>query len=277
MKVLVIGANGFLGRNLVRKCLELAWDVDCVYNKEKKFLPKQCKAFQINGLENIKGFYDVIFILSAFVPYDKSAVSDIRLLDVNIKIPLRVVNKFKKSKIIFSSSALIYGTHDSVIFEDSAFNNPNAYALSKLSGEYILRFSYNYQIVRFSSIYGSGMNTNTIIPKLLKQAKEKGTITLFGNGSRLQNYLYIDDAVGYLISTISHKKSGVYLGVFDKSHSNLEVAKIISEFIPGCKIQHQGEDNAPSCIYNNSLTKKFLKFTPKYSLDDGIRNMLKNG
>lgn len=278
MKVLVIGANGFLARFLVKKCLELGWDTDCVYHKEKKFIPKQCKTFHIDDLEKIKDQYDVVFLLSAFIPENKSEILlDEKLLDVNIKLPLRVRIKFKKSKIVFSSSALIYGVHNSVIFEDSSFNHPDNYALSKLSAEFILKFNADYQIIRFSSIYGEGMTHKTFIPKLIEQAKKNKKLILFGKGSRLQNYIYVEDAVGYLISTVNQKTPGLYLGVFNKSYSNSEVARVIQKFVPGCKIQYSREDRSPSFVYNNLLTKKQLGFEPQYSLEEGIGRMLKNG
>lgn len=278
MKVLVIGANGFLARFLVRKCLELGWNVNCVFNKEKKFIPKNCKTFHIDDLEKITDYtdyYDVIFLLSAFIPEKETeVVPDKRLLDVNIQVPLRVVNSFKKSKIIFSSSTSVYGAHNSVIFENSSFNNPNNYALSKLSAEFILKFSANYQIVRFSSIYGEGMTLKTFIPKLLEQAKTNKKLMLFGTGARLQNYVYIEDAVGYLISAVSQKNSGIYLGVAERSYSNTEVARVVQNLVPGCKIQYSGEDDSPSFVYDNSYSQKILKFKPRFSLEEGIRSML---
>lgn len=278
MKVLVIGANGFLGRNLSRKCLELGWDTDCVYHKEKKFIPKQCKTFHIDDLEKIKDQYDTVFLLSAFIPENKSEIllSD-RLLDVNIKLPLRVRDKFKKSKIVFSSSALVYGVHESVIFENSSFNHPDDYALSKLSAEFILKFNADYQIIRFSSIYGENMTHKTFIPKLIEQAKKNKKLILYGKGSRLQNYIYVEDAVGYLISAVNQKESGIYLGVSSKSYSNTYVAKTIQKLIPGCKIQYTGEDKSSSFVYDNLYTKKILDFEPQYSLKEGIGRMLKNG
>lgn len=275
MKTLVIGANGFLGRNLVRKCLELGWDTDCVYHKGKKFIPKQCETFHIDDLEKIKDQYDTVFLLSAFIPENKSEILlDDRLLDVNIKLPLRVRIRFKKSKIVFSSSALVYGMHDSAIFENSSFNNPDDYALSKLSAEFILKFNADYQIIRFSSIYGENMTHKTFIPKLIEQAKKNKKLILFGKGSRLQNYIYVEDAVCYLISAVNQNKSGIYLGVFKKSYSNTEVAKVIQKYIPECKIQYSGEDDSPSFVYDNSYSRKILKFNPHFSLEEGIRSML---
>lgn len=275
MKTLVIGANGFLGRNLIEKCLRLGWDTDCIYNREKRYIPKQCSAFNIDDLEKIQGRYDAVFLLSAFIPKDKSEMlPDKKLLEVNIQIPIRVINKFKKSKIIFSSSASVYGVHDSIISENSSFNNPDNYSLSKLSAEFILKFSANYQIVRFSSIYGEGMTLETFIPKLLAQSKTNKKLIVFGTGTRLQNYIYIEDAVGYLISAVSQKNSGIYLGVAKRSYSNTEVARAVQNLVPGCKIKYSGEDDSPSFVYDNAYSQKILKFKPRFSLEEGIRSML---
>ncbi len=276
MKTLIIGANGFLGRNLVKKALQMGWMVDCVYHTDKSFIPNQCRSFHIDELPKLKDSYDIVFLLSAFIPYGSFNSSDERLLDVNIKIPLLILDKFKKSKIIYSSSTAVYGNHDSTIFEDSSFNNPNIYGLSKLAAESILKFHTDFQIIRFSSIYGKGMNSKTFIPKIMEEAKQNKKITLFGDGSRIQDYLYIDDAIHYLMAASKSKESGIYLGVFGKSYSNTDVAKIIQEFIKDCKINYEGEDKSPSFVYNNSLTRKLLNFTPQFDLEKGIRGSIKD-
>lgn len=276
MKALVIGANGFLGRNLVKKLLSLGWEVDCIYHKFKNFIPKRCKCIQIDNLESLKDNYEVVFLLAAYIPYGNFSKPDKRFIDVNVKIPQRVVNKFSISKIIFASTVSVYAINKSVIYENSKINKEDLYGLSKLKAESILRFQKNYQIIRFSSMYGKGMNKVTFIPKIIRAAKKNKKITIHGNGSRLQNYLYVDDAVDYLYVASKRHKSGIYLGVYDKSYSNNEVAKIVQKFIPGCKIDYVGDDNSPSFVYNNSLTKKMLKFSPKIPLEEGIRKIIKH-
>lgn len=276
MKTLVIGANGFLGRNLVQKALNKGWVVDGVYHTDKSFIPSQCDSFHIDELNKLKNSYDVVFLLSAFIPYGNFNVADQRLLDVNIKIPLTVLDKFKNSRIVYSSSTAVYGNHNSTIFEDSSFNNPNLYGLSKLAAESILKFHPDFQIIRFSSIYGEGMNSQTFLPKVVEEAKKNKKITLFGNGSRLQDYLYIDDAVSYLIAASKSKKPGIYLGVCGKSYSNTDVAKMIQKFIRNCEINYEGLDNSSSFVYNNSLTGKLLNFSPQFDLEKGFESIIKD-
>lgn len=276
MKVLVIGSNGFLGRNIVKKCLEKGWSVDCVYNKQKKYIPSDCKSFFIEELFERQRNYDLIFLFAAFIPHESHDLASGKLLEINIKLPLRIAERFQKSRIIFSSSVAVYGEHTSVISEKSSFNSPNLYGLSKLSAETLLKFHPNYQIIRFSSLYGKGMNPTTFIPHVIQEAKENKKITIFGDGSRLQDYLYIDDAIEYCMKAVDRKESGIYLSVYGKSYSNTAVAKIIHKLIPDCSIEYTGEDTNPSFVYNNALSRELLNFTPLFNLESGLREIIEN-
>lgn len=270
MKVLVIGANGFLGRNLVKRCLTTSWNVTCVYHNNYDYLPNGCKKYSYDELKTINTSFDVIFLLAASIPYKHFNHPSVELLQSNILLSLETVKKFSNSKLIFSSSASVYGNHDEVISEASGYNNPNFYGLTKLAGETIVRFHKNYQIIRFSSLYGTGMNPSTFLPTIINDAKFKKIITIHGRGMRYQDYLHVDDAVSYLLSAASCNISGIYLGVNGISHSNIEVAECIKEYIKDCLIQNVGNDDSPSFRYNNDITKNILKFTPKISLEKGI-------
>lgn len=270
MKVLVIGANGFLGMNLVKKCLSLSWNVTCVYHHSKNNIPEMCKSYSSDQMETINQVFDVVFLLAAAIPYKNLNHTSIELLSSNIQLSLETMRKFSNSKLIFSSSASVYGNHAEVISESTGYNNPSFYGLTKLAGETIVRFHQNYQIIRFSSLYGSGMNPHTILPIVINDAINKKCITLHGNGSRYQDYLHVDDAIGYLLSAASCNTSGIYLGVNGISHSNVEVAEFIRKYVRDCSIQYVGEDNSPSFRYNNDITKSILKFKPDISLKKGI-------
>ena len=276
MKVLVLGANGFLGRYLVKRCLREKWEVDCVYNKNRGNIPRECKLFNINELQKVSKSYDVVFLLAAHIPYQNFELPDKRFIETNIKAPLSLIEKFRKSKIVFSSSISVYGAHKSKISETSSFRNPTLYGLGKLSTEFILSFHPDYQIIRFSSLYGKGMSQNTFIPKILKQARKEKTIILWGKGFRRQDYLYVEDAVDYLLATVSRKESGIYLGVHGKSYTNTQVAKIVQKFSSQCKIKYTGKDNSPFFVYNNLVTRKLLNFTPKVSFYEGSKKLMKN-
>lgn len=274
MKTLILGANGFLGRNLVKKCLDMKWDVDCVYHLRKNFISRKVRLINIENLFKRRESYDLVFLLSAYIPYGNLNSIDKRLLDVNVLLPFKISERFKKSKIIYSSSVSVYGNHEDIITENTPSNRPNNYGLSKLAGEFIIKFHPKYQIIRFSSLYGSGMFQKTFIAQKIAEVKKARTITLFGDGSRFQDYLYINDAIDYLIAAAHCKECGVYLGVNGRSYSNTEVGEIIRSLFPDCKIKYINSDNNPSFTYNNLLTRKILKFSPKISLEEGIKRMI---
>lgn len=274
MKALVIGANGFLGRNLVKKCLSISWDVTCVYHQRKNYIPRTCERFSYNQIDKIKSAFDVIFLLGAYIPYQNFDCANTRLLDSNIELTLAVCKKFIDSNIVFSSTAAVYGGHEEVITESSSFNNPNLYAITKLAGEAILRFHPRYQIIRYTSLYGNGMTPSTILPTMIHDAKNKKLITVYGTGSRCQDYLHVDDAVGYLLSAAVNEKSGIYLGANGSSYSNAEVAEIVTSLVKDCSIRYLGEDRSPSFRYNNVVTTNMLQYKPHISLAEGIKRIV---
>ena len=163
------------------------------------------------------------------------------------------------------------------VSENSPLNNPNTYGMSKLVGEFIAKFHPHSSITRFSSLYGIGMNETTFLPKIIHSALHKKKITLWGDGSRKQDYLHVADAAELCILTgLTGKKGKVYLGANGQSYSNLEVAHIVQKCVPGCRIEYSGENYAHSSHYNNKWTMKELNFVPKISLDEGIKEMVVN-
>src|ERR1700722_13510142 len=269
MKVLIIGANGFLGTHLVRKCLSLNWKVECIYNENEDNIPASCKTYHISELQNLGHAYQAIFLLAARIPYGKLSGFTHELIDNNVLLPLQISRQFPLTPIIYSSSVSVYGATKGVISENSTFTRPNAYGLSKLSGEYILQTHPRFRIIRFSSLYGKGMQQNTFLPKIIKTAKYNNKITLFGNGNRKQDYLHVDEAVEYCLEAAMYKENSIFLGVYGKSYSNLAIAKIIKRNIPECSLTFEGEDKSQSYMYNNEWTKKTLQFEPVYPLEEG--------
>lgn len=274
MKALVVGANGFLGRNVVSACLSKGWRVACIYRDKKDHIPNECEAFSYDKVASMPTRYDVVFLLAAVIPYGSFDKPSDQLLESNIRLPLTIVSRFTKSKVIFSSSVAVYGRHKDVITETSDFHNPSLYGLTKIAAETMLRFCKNYQIIRFSSLYGAGMSSDTFLPKIIEHAKHDKQITLFGDGSRLQDYIHVSDATGYLMAAVQRDESGIYLGVYGSPYSNSQVATIVQQHVPGCTIRYTGEDNSPSFSYNNAMTRKQLHFQPTVPLEEGIGELI---
>jgi UDP-glucose 4-epimerase len=276
MKAVIIGANGFLGRSILSACLSRGWHVDAIYHRTRNFIPATCSALPITALDNCPNDYDVVFLVAATIPYGSFHLPSDVLVDTNVKLVLATVAKFHRAKIVFASSVSVYGTPMNLITERSPFNCPSNYGLSKLAGEFIVSQQSRYAIIRYSSLYGKGMNRSTFIPNIIRQARETGVITLYGDGRRQQDYLHVTDAAELALTAVLHESNGIYLGVRGESVSNLEVAQAVQSCFPGSRIVFTGIDASPSFFYDNSLTMEALNCCPLHSLTEGIKEFCTN-
>ncbi|RTZ00882.1 NAD(P)-dependent oxidoreductase [Flavobacterium sp. RSP49] len=263
----VVGANGFLGSSIVKKLIDENVEVLAVYNKRFDSIDKKAKLITSEDLLNSNTKPDYVFFV---VGNYTNSHQELLLINENL---YRYSLKFNNSKFIYISSTNIYGIHDSIITETSSFNNPGIYAQSKLSGEFIVSSMLNYALVRLTYIYGRGITNNSFIPQIIKSAKDLNQITLFGDGGRKQDYIYIDDAVELCLLSAKTKFNGIYLGATGKSISNREVAEEVAKFI-SCTVVFKGKDLGASFYFNTQKTQLEVNWTPKILITEGIKNML---
>lgn len=274
-KALVIGANGFLGRNVAKKCVNLGWITDAVVNSNSDKVPNGVsnivKTYELEKLKENE--YDYVINTAACIPYGQYNTPNDGFITSNINLPLSLHHLFPHSKIVFSSSISVYGNNTGVVNEQSDIISPTLYGLSKLTGELITRHHQQFAIVRFSSLYGAGMYMGSFIPRVVSDAITKGKITLLGTGERKQNYLHISDAADYCIHAAMNGQNEIYLGVSTRAYENREVAQIVAASIEGCEIVHNGADTSPSFLYNNDFTLNSLNFSPQVTLEEGIKEL----
>lgn len=274
MNVLIIGANGLLGRTIAAQCIVRGWRTDAAYHINTDHIPEQCARIPIPRLGRNTGNYDIVFLAAAHIPYGNFNTPGRELSTANVRLVLDTAENFPDAKIVFASSVAVYGTAGTdSITENHPFDNPTLYGLSKIAGECVIRQQSRYAIIRFSSLYGNGMTTHTFLPNIIRQARQHGTITLYGNGERYQDYLHIDDAATLALAAAEYDKNGIFLGVQGTSISNLEAARIVQSCYPATDISFIGTDSAPSCRYDNRITQEQLMFSPHYSTESGIREL----
>lgn len=269
IRALIVGANGFIGRHLCQACLDASWHMDGVIHRNRDYVPRGIDTFSVDELDRNPRAYDVIIVATGNF---RSPVNE--LLDANVVIPQKIIQRFPDSKIIFISSVAVYGTHTDTVTLQSDFRNPGPYGLSKIAGEFIVSTHKNASSIRLSNIYGYGMDTGLFIAKAIKEAQTSGTVTLFGDGSRIQDYLYVRDAVRFILAASVLPRSGVYLGASGVSVSNREVAKVICGIIPNTKVIYKGSDHAASLRLDPQESFAALGFTCEYSLEKGLRDMI---
>lgn len=254
--MLLTGASGCLGSALLAELLNqqaLVW----VTQNNSKIDRNDVEVIQLkNGWENNTPFFDYVFHLGAKVDVNGSD-SMLALEKANIEFTKQIVEKLKFKKIIFASTVSVYQVAEDKICESSKINPPSAYAQSKWVAEKLVENTPHYCILRFSSLFGQGMNMTTFLPKVVKQAIEEKSIQVYGDGSRIQNYIHVNQAVQYLLYGALKHENFIGLSVASKEYSNLEIAQIIATHT-FADINLTGEDFSPSFRYDNQNTLKEL-------------------
>lgn len=187
------------------------------------------------------------------------------------------------TKFIYAASSSCYGKNDRKTNEKSLISIEHPYALSKYIGEKIcMHWGEIYKIpvisIRIFNAYGPRSRTSNVygavIGVFLKQKLSKYPLTIIGNGKQKRDFLYISDLCdAFYKAAISKYKNEIFNLGFGRSRTVLTLANLISKkhiFIPW----RPGEPkNTEADI---TKIKKYLKWTPKVSLESGIKKVLKN-
>ena len=271
---LIIGSNSFLGQSVSKKLQVNGNRVLGVYNKNKDNLFSEIEHIQIDKIKTLDNNFDFVYLISSFVPNKASKNIAENLDSVNVRLVEAISKQFSKAKFIFCSSVSVYKESKDAITENSVTEPNNDYGKSKLKGEAIIKRHYKYAIVRISSMYGVNMKLTTFLPLIVIQALNNKEIVIFGDGSRLQNYIHVDDVSNYLIKAGKYKTNTTFLAAAEQSVSNKVVAGLIKEILPETKISFKRLDESKSYLYDNAETKYKLKIKEEKKLKTELKNTI---
>lgn len=272
MKILITGIKGFLGRNLIKSLYKhelfgLGTDEETISN---------IRVFNSNNLDKLEMDIDLVIICHAAVASGTITISNEKLFNVNVLLTEKIIDKFKSASLIYISTTSVYDMNADCVTESSNVNPQSNYSLSKLWAEKIISINKKSVILRISSMFGIGMKENTLIPNYVNKAVKNGLIEVWGKGSRLQNYIHVDDVVQYINLIIQNQENlygKILLGVSKKQYSNLEIAQIILKNTEG-KINFINEDNSKSFCYNNKYTTDLLNWEPQVDIEERLKKYI---
>lgn len=274
-RAMVIGGAGFLGRHLCRILADSGRDVLCVARRSPEGW--RGPVADPSELGRLGGDFSEIYLVAAVVPYGRMNEFSVEMNRTNVELPLRVVERFGGARLVYASSVSVYGQPlCQPVGEDHPYNNPSAYALTKLAGEIVVRAHVNHAILRLPSLYGPGMTAATFLPAIIRHARQTGRITLLGDGSRRQDYLHVRDAAAMLAAAGSSTTVGVFNAVSGVAVSNLEVARTVAKLAGSVEIVFSGEDATPSCTYAADKWRAAFTLRPTVALDDGLRELMED-
>ncbi len=230
-KILVTGAAGFIGSHLCERLLGEGLVVVGIDNFDDFYDPKikhrnisTClnnKNFRLieadirdrNAMEKAAEETEMIVHLAARAGVRPSIEQPMLYNDVNINgtmVLLEAANKHKVDKFIFASSSSVYGNNKKVPFsEDDNVDFPiSPYAATKKACELICHtYHHLYGIditsLRFFTVYGPRQRPDLAIHKFSRLIEQGKPIPVYGDGSMMRDFTYIDDVIEGTIAAMN--------------------------------------------------------------------------
>lgn len=267
-KVLVTGANGFIGFHLCNALNEMGYDVADL------------------GKADIRDFKEILKILKKHKPYGVfhlaavlPPVENNKFFDVNVKGTFNLLEACRLcnvKKFIYSSTMNVYGDVKYLpVDEKHPTNASNFYGLSKLLGEELIKlYNFDSVILRYSGVYGPGKEQGAVA-NFIKNAKLNKPLKILNNIS--WDIVYIKDVVQANIRAFEKadkiKFEIINIGAGKEINIKDLAEKIIQ--ITGSKSKIRTltfqKSSAPWHFYFNiNKAKKLLNFKPQ-SYDTSLK------
>jgi len=295
-KVIVLGADGFIGSRLVcflsKKNIEICALV--AKGTEHSFISKlnnvKCIEFELSSIVDVSKLldenYDTLFHL-AWAGVNPSLRNDYHTQTQNIIYGLNVM-EFAKSmnikRVIASGSASEYAYCEETITGKNVPAPSDMYSASKIATHYLCKTYANNNEIDFiwssiSSVYGPERDDNNLISYAIKSLLN-GEKPIFTKLEQKWDYIYIDDLIEALYYLGMHGKGGKNYPIGFGSYKSLEeyvniIRKIINPDLPiGIgELPYKGS-SIDNQILDISELKKDTGFSPKYSFEAGILNTI---
>ena len=307
-KVLVTGADGFIGSHLTEALVREGYDTKAFvfYNSFNSWgwldncVPEVTGEFEVfagdirdhHGVRKAMEGCDAVLHLAALIAIPYSYHSPDTYVDTNIKGTLNVVQAARDlgiSKVVHTSTSEVYGTAQFVpITEDHPLHGQSPYSASKIGADQLAMSFYNsfgtpVSIIRPFNTYGPRQSTRAVIPTIITQiACGKQQIKL-GSIHPTRDFNYVGDTVSGFLSALDSDQgvgeiinlgSGFEISIGDTAKSIADIMGVEIDILTDTQRLRPEKSEVERLWADNTKAKKLLEWKPKYGGTDGFRKGL---
>jgi len=307
-KILVTGADGFIGSHLTETLVREGYDVTAFiyYNsfgskgwldQTDNEIKKQINFFagdirDPNGVRQAAKDVNFILHLASLIAIPFSYHSPDSYVDTNIKGTLNILQAardFNIEQIIHTSTSEVYGTAKKVpIKENHPLSGQSPYSASKIGADqlafsFFSSFNLPVSIIRPFNTYGPRQSARAIIPSVISQIAKNNEYIKLGSLHPTRDFSYVEDTVKGFLSAIGNKRT---IGEIINLGSGFEISigdtvKLISEIMnQEIKIEVDDKRIRPQkseverLFACNQKAKLLMDWYPKFSGIEGFRKGL---
>lgn len=291
MNILVVGANGLLGRYLVQ-VLSLNHHVYALVRKKKNLnfiLNDNVHVLEVDLTQLNENLLpkdiDAIYYLAQSNQFREFPSGAQDMLDINVSAPLQLAKfgvQIGVKYFIYASSGGVYTENGISLNELSCIDATKKlgfYLNSKLSAEMLLKnyasLFKTFAIIRPFFMYGVGQNRTMLLPRLIDNVMQHKEITLNGEDGIRINPIYVTDAVNAILKILDIEGEYTINIAGNEVVSLRQICLTIGDIIletPSFKCDQSQPNNL---IADISLMKNLLQ-KPQISLYDGISMLVKS-
>lgn len=307
-KILVTGADGFIGSHLAETLVRLGANVRAfvLYNSFNSwgwldYIPKEIRSNIDIFAGDVRDAYgvkksmtgcDVVFHLAALIAIPYSYHSPETYVDTNIKGTLNIAQAARElgtQKIVHTSTSEVYGTAQFVpITEEHPLQGQSPYAASKIGADQIalsfyLSFDTPVAVVRPFNTYGPRQSARAVIPTIITQIKQGAGEIKLGSIHPTRDFNFVADVVaGFIAVADSDRSVGEVINIGSNYEISIgETARIIAEVMhKDITIETEDQRIRPQkseverLWADNTKAKKLTGWVPEYSGLEGLKRGL---
>lgn len=291
MSVMILGGSGFIGSKVVNLLASngieaLSYDIihSSVISNKAKWI--RADILELSSIERIFYEYEIDTLIHLvglpLIGYcEKNPHFSFLLNVMSLQNAIEAMRKTDVKKIIFASSASVYGTHsEKPLSETDPVNPQNIYGYHKFIAEQTLKsycasYGINYVIFRLFNVYGGNPYTRKdVISIFIRRALNREPITVKGP-NKFRDFIHVEDVAQVFLKAVTSDVANMLLNIGSGVSVTLgRLAEITKQCFPHVKIiEEETPDDGTGLQANVTLAKQLFAFTPRDPEDRMFRHM----
>jgi len=304
MKLLVTGGLGFIGSNFILKLLNNSdeyhiTNIDAELhgsnvNNVSEIKDSSNYEFVKGNITNKRLMEELISKCDAVINFAAESFVDRSIIDPNSFLVSNIRGTFtildiitkQKKRLVQISTDEVFGSLKSGTADECSILNPSSpYAATKAAAELLVNSyskTYNSDVIitRCTNNYGPRQYPEKLIPKTIILAKQNKKIPLYGKGTNIRDWIYVDDHCDGVLTAFLKGKSGESYNISRNNEiNNLVIVKKILELMNRSEDLIEFVEDRPGHDFRYSMSSekisKELGWKPRINFEKGMEDTIK--